>query len=156
MLACVDYRYRFFDVVMKWPGSVHDACVFSNSAINHMLRDGRISPRSYHWGWTRGTNMFTWQPSLPTFATFNERISKMNFPRAILWIPFVFSKNGCGMYIWLNKSTFWYSLGTNWFMFENALTAIHACFTFHNFCEMHNDTMPDEFTTAVLMYAREF
>ena len=40
--ACVNYNYCFFDVVVKWPGSVHDAPVWGNSSINQMLRDGTI------------------------------------------------------------------------------------------------------------------
>ncbi len=42
--ACVDYRYCFFDVVIKWPGSVQDTRVFSYSAINQKLRDSSIPP----------------------------------------------------------------------------------------------------------------
>ena len=42
--ACVDYKYCFFDVVIKWLGSVHDARVFGNSGINAKLRNGIISP----------------------------------------------------------------------------------------------------------------
>ena len=30
--ACADFKYCFFDVVIRWPGSVNDAGVFSNSA----------------------------------------------------------------------------------------------------------------------------
>ena len=44
MQACVDYNYCFFDIVIKWPGSVHDARALGNSGINTKLREGIIPP----------------------------------------------------------------------------------------------------------------
>nr|XP_047144638.1 protein ALP1-like [Hydra vulgaris] len=40
--AVCDYKGSFLDVECKWPGSVHDAKVFSNSSINTNLRSSRL------------------------------------------------------------------------------------------------------------------
>ena len=37
-----DYEGKFIDVDCRWPGSVPDTKVFSNSTVNEMFRDGSL------------------------------------------------------------------------------------------------------------------
>ena len=40
--AICDHRGHFIDVDCSWPGSVHDAKVFANTRINHILREKQL------------------------------------------------------------------------------------------------------------------
>ena len=42
--AACDCKYCFIKVVRKWPGSVHDFLIFSDSSANKMLWKGTIPP----------------------------------------------------------------------------------------------------------------
>ena len=44
MPAWVDSRYLFRDIVVGWPGSVHDARVLSNSEMYKLGNDGALFP----------------------------------------------------------------------------------------------------------------
>ena len=44
MQAMVDHLYRFTDIYVGWPGKVHDARVFANSAIYQKGQSGTLFP----------------------------------------------------------------------------------------------------------------
>ena len=48
MQAVVDCKYLFRDIVVGWPGSVHDAGILSNSEIFKLGEASKLYPGDYH------------------------------------------------------------------------------------------------------------
>ena len=154
--AYVDYNYCFFDVVIKWPGSVHDARVFGNSGINTKLREGIIPPckKTIVDGEQAVPICILGDPAYPLLpylmkefakggSTLQEQFFGYRLSSARMVVKCAFGRLGI-----LQRPM---DLDL-----DNIITAIHACFILHNFCEMHNETARDELTRAVQTYDVEF
>lgn len=148
MQALVDYRYRFMDIYIGWPGSVHDARVLTNSALFSKGETGTLLPN------------------------FSRNINGCNVPLVILGDP------AYPLLSWLMKGypesgnstqkqrNFNYRLSRARFVVENAFgrlkgrwkclskrndtsirflsNLIAACCILHNLCEVHGDTFDEQ------------
>ena len=140
--ALVDHEYKFLDIYVGWPGSVHDARVLANSALYSRCERGNFLPN--------------WQ----------KTISRTNVPLQILgdpayplksWLMKPFSETGLSG----TQRTFNYRLSRARVAVENAFgrlkgrwlslmkrndsdiksipTLVAACCVLYNLCETHGD-----------------
>ena len=75
LVAVVDYKYQFLNVYCGWPGSVHDARVFSHSLIYENSTNGTLFP-----------DYFTknWQKRCTTFFNRKLSLSLGNMPHVLM------------------------------------------------------------------------
>ena len=149
----VDHSYRFIDINVGWPGSVHDSRVFSHSTIFKRITEGTLLPDKsitvngteiplYLIGdsaysletwlmkpFTHGTELTSQQ------KTFNYRISRAR----------IVVENGYGRF----KARWRRLMKRNDMKIENIPNVITAACILHNICEVHGETFNDSWLREV-------
>ena len=158
--ALCDSKGKFLDVECRWPGSVHDAKMFANSAINLKICNGDL-PRTVYQilpGFEGVQNYLIGDPAYPltsfcmkehaTCSTNEEAIfnDMLRSARNTIECAFGRVKDRCGL---LRKS-----IGIK---VENVPILVYTCFVLHNFCESFKDCEVDnaEIQSQILLHQKE-
>ena len=142
MLAVVDFRGRFLDVNIGWPGKVHDARVLVNSSFYKKASNGTLVP---HWLQTIGGinvpllvlgdpayPLLSWlmKPYIETpNSTPQERHFNYRLSRARIVVENAFGQLK-GRWCLLKRIDLYVT---------NVPDIVAACVTLHNICELHGD-----------------
>ena len=153
-----DYQGRFIDVDCRWPGSVYDAKVFSNSNINYLLQEGKL-PQVYRTllpGFDKvpclllGDPDYTLLPyrmkEFPSTSTNDQAVFNNLLRSARNPIECAFGRLKARWQI-LNRSVD--------LKLEHVPEWVYSCFVLHNFCEVNGVNIDDDHVRQQIEYDKE-
>ena len=147
----VDFRGRFMDVCIGWPGKVHDARVFANSTVYSKGMSGSLFP-----SWTRQLGrvevplVILGDPAYPLLpwlikpyaendhSTAKEKLFNYRQSRACMVVENTFGKLKARWRCLLKRLDV---------TLKNVPTVVSSCVVLHNFCEMFGDNFCDEWAS---------
>uniref|UniRef100_A0A8C4Y9J3 DDE Tnp4 domain-containing protein n=1 Tax=Gopherus evgoodei TaxID=1825980 RepID=A0A8C4Y9J3_9SAUR len=156
--ALVDHRGHFTDIYSGWPGKVHDARIFRNSALFRRLRAGTFFPdHKITVGDVEMPIVILGDPAYPLMPWLMKPYTgKLDRSKE----RFNYGLSRCRMTVeraFGRLKARWRSLFGKLDLMESGITAvISACCTLHNICEGKGERFSEEWTSEVRRLENEF
>ena len=150
MQAVVDNQYRFLDIYVGWPGSVHDTRVFAHSSLyikgeagtliqsHERTIEGVKVPRFLIGDSAYPLLNWLMKPYSQSSATSSDKIT-YRISRARIVVENAFGRL---------KGRWRRFLKRNYMLIENVSTTVAAACVLHNICEMHNEPFNDSWLST--------